>query len=100
MCSKEKWERRDHAVRKKTTRGQKVGRCMQETGKQGPGSGGPGLLAGTGYISAAKVKVLVARLSPTLRHPVDCSLPGSSIHGILQARILEWIAILFSRGSS
>ena len=31
---------------------------------------------------------------------VDCSLPGSSVHGILQARILEWVAIPFSRGSS
>ena len=36
---------------------------------------------------------------PTLCDPMDCSLPGSSIHGILQARILEWIAISFSRGS-
>ena len=32
--------------------------------------------------------------------PVDCSLPGSSVHGILQARILEWVAITFSTGSS
>ena len=32
--------------------------------------------------------------------PMDCSPPGSSVHGILQARILEWIAISFSRGSS
>ena len=32
--------------------------------------------------------------------PLECSLPGSSVHGILQARILEWIAMLFSRGSS
>ena len=32
--------------------------------------------------------------------PVDCSLAGSSVHGILQARILEWVAISFSRGSS
>ena len=31
---------------------------------------------------------------------MNCSLPGSSVHGILQARILEWVAILFSRGSS
>jgi len=31
---------------------------------------------------------------------MDCSLPGSSVYGILQARILEWIAISFSRGSS
>ncbi|KAM7248331.1 hypothetical protein CapIbe_000370, partial [Capra ibex] len=30
--------------------------------------------------------------------PMDCSLPGSSVHGISQARILEWVAILFSRG--
>ena len=37
---------------------------------------------------------------PTLCDPMDCSPPGSSIHGILQARILEWVAIPFSRGSS
>ena len=36
---------------------------------------------------------------PTLCDPVDCSPPGSSVHGILQARILEWVAISFSRGS-
>ena len=42
----------------------------------------------------------VAQSCPTLCDPVDCSPPGSSIHGILQARILEWVAISFSRGSS
>ena len=42
----------------------------------------------------------VAHLCPTLCNPVDCSLPGSSLHGILQARILEWVAIPVSRGSS
>ena len=47
-----------------------------------------------------KVKVLVAQLCPTLCYPVDCSPPGSSVHGILQARILEWVAIPFSRGYS
>ena len=47
-----------------------------------------------------KVKVLVAQLCLTLYDPMDCSLPGSSIHGILQARILEWEAIPFSRASS
>ena len=36
----------------------------------------------------------------TLCDPVDCSPPGSSVHGILQARILEWVAISFSRASS
>ena len=35
----------------------------------------------------------VAQWCPTLCYPVDCSLPGSSLHGILQARILEWVAI-------
>ena len=41
-----------------------------------------------------------ARSCPTLCDPMDYSPPGSSIHGILQARILEWVAISFSRGSS
>ena len=41
----------------------------------------------------------VAQSCPTLCDPVDCSPPGSSVHGILQARILEWVAISFSRGS-
>ena len=40
----------------------------------------------------------VTRSCPTLCDPVDCSPPGSSTHGILQARILEWVAISFSRG--
>ena len=42
----------------------------------------------------------VAQLCPTLCDPVDCSPPGFSIRGILQARILEWVAISFSRGAS
>ena len=46
------------------------------------------------------VVCLVAKSSPTLCDPLDCSLPGSSVHGISQARILEWVGISFSRGSS
>ena len=38
----------------------------------------------------------VAQSCPTLSDPVDCSLPGSSVHGIFQARVLEWAAIAFS----
>ena len=38
----------------------------------------------------------VTQSSPTLSDPMDCSLPGSSVHGILQARVLEWGAIAFS----
>ena len=43
------------------------------------------------------VCVLVTQSCPTLCDPMDCNLPGSSVHGILQTRILEWVAIYFSR---
>ena len=43
--------------------------------------------------------VSVAQSCPTLHDPVDCSLPGSSVHGILQGRILQWVATSSSRGS-
>ena len=46
------------------------------------------------------MKVLVTQSCSTLCDPMDCGPPGSSVHGILQARILEWVAISFSRGSS
>ena len=39
----------------------------------------------------------VSQLSPTLSDTKDCSLPGSSVHGIFQARVLEWGAIAFSK---
>ena len=42
----------------------------------------------------------VAQSCPTLCDPMDCRLPGSSVHGISQARVLEWVAISFSRVSS
>ena len=45
-----------------------------------------------------KGQVLVAQWCPTLYDPTDCSPPGFSVHGILQARILKWVAILFSKG--
>ena len=47
-----------------------------------------------------KVKVLVTQSFPTLCDPMDCSLLGSSNRGILQARILEWVAVPSCRGSS
>ena len=55
-------------------------------------------LCGLLFIFLVVVGCLVTKLCPT---PVmDCSLPGFSVHGILQARILEWVSISFSRGSS
>ena len=53
-----------------------------------------------GYRSQMRVKVLVAQSCLTLGDSVGCSPPGSSVHGIPQARILEWVAMPFSRGSS
>ena len=38
----------------------------------------------------------IAQLCPTLSNPMDCSLPGSSVHGIFQARVLEWVALAVS----
>ena len=54
----------------------------------------------SGSTGAGDFESEVAQLCPTLRDPMDCSLPGSSIHGIFQARILEWVAISCSRRSS
>ena len=51
-------------------------------------------------VKERKVESEVAQSCPTLCYPMDCSLPGSSVLGIFQARILEWIAISSSRGSS
>ena len=61
----------------------------------------PGKNTGVGchfLLQCMKVKSQseVAQSCPTLRNPMDCSLPGSSIHGIFQARVLEWGAIAFS----
>ena len=55
------------------------------------------------FLSLKQVRVgegEVAQSCPTLCDPVDCSLPGFSVHGIFQARILERVTISFSRGSS
>ena len=49
---------------------------------------------------AKKMKVKVTQLCLTLCNPMGCSLPGSSVHGTLQARTLDWVVVPFSRGSS
>ena len=51
------------------------------------------------YNLFVEVKMLVSQLCPTLCNPMDCSLPGSSVRGIHQARILEWVAMPSSRGA-
>ena len=52
------------------------------------------------FTNTCAVLCLVAQSCPTLWDPMNCSPPGFSVDGILQSRILEWIAILFSSGSS
>ena len=53
-----------------------------------------------GKIKRYSARKRVKSLSPILCSPMDCSPPGSSIHGIFQARVLEWVAISFSRETS
>ena len=61
---------------------------------------GAGNQQGTPCLAEAGMCVLAAQSCPTLCDPMDRSLPGSALHGILQARVLEWVAVSFSRGSS
>ena len=83
-----------------------VKRCPSSTAQGQPPKEGFDLvlLLPSGFCSTQQLclkrKSEVAQLCPTLFHPTDCSPPGSSIHGILQARVPEWVAISFSRGSS
>ena len=58
------------------------------------------LTSNTGKLMVCWKESEVAQSCLTLCNPMDCSLSGSSVHGIFQARVLEWIAISFSRGSS
>ena len=51
-------------------------------------------------MKAEKMKVKATQSCLILCEPMDCSLPGSFVYGIIQARILEWVAFSFSRGSS
>ena len=58
------------------------------------------VLFGNESVASYSVCAKLLQSCLTLCDPMDCSLPGSSVHGILQARILEWAARRFSRGSS
>ena len=61
----------------------------------------PRVLGSTHLTVSCNTYTLVLTLSRVwLCNPMDCSLPGSSVHGILQTRVLEWVAISFTKGSS
>jgi len=70
--------------------------------KNGAGGGNSKILAKSGiYIPNTFYKASATSLQcPTLCDPMDCSSPGSSVHGILQEKILEWVVMPSSRGSS
>ena len=75
----------------------------QEAEGQLPGHAQPGPLSPSqidGNSIFLCVLCLVAQSRPTLCDPTDCSPPGPSVHGILQARVLEWVAMPFSRLNS
>ena len=87
----------------RSTLGRRV--CGRESNRQpqNPAAGGHQLKGSReSWVDRAgkTVKVLVTQSCPTLCDPMDCSPPSSSVRGILQARILEWVAIPFSRRSS
>ena len=69
--------------------------ARQET-SFGPWKGSPFLQQKDNIFLYEPFESEVAQSCPTLCYPVDCSPPGSSVHGIFQARILEWVAISFS----
>ena len=86
-----------------------LGNCRSVSGTRG--HGGPGfclhlwgcwlnIKVGSRRFPSEGCCYLVAKLCPIICHPVDCSPPDSSVHGIFQVRILEWVDISFSRGSS
>ena len=75
---------------------------LHEAGDQGGDANNKVRLSVTGLFHKSHreyVKGLVTQSCPTLCDPRDCSPPGSTVQGILQARILEWVAIFFSKGS-
>ena len=59
----------------------------------------PDLWGGPEGEVSQKVKVFISETYPTLCDPMDCGLPGSSVHGILQVRVLEWVAMLSPPGN-
>ena len=86
--------------------GERNGNPLQCSCLENPRDGEPDGLPSMGshrvkqLSSGSSMLFSVAKLCQTLCNPMDCSLPGSSVHGIFQARILEWVAISSSRGSS
>ena len=120
LCAEGKWEPvgkqqavspQEHALDRglaHTSSGHSIRGAGGKQRGTGPSSTWSDRVLATGHLAEGearvpagmKGKVLIAQSCPTLRDPMDCSPPGSSVHRISQARILECVAMPFSRGSS
>ena len=91
---------------RKQVSGQKFSPDLEDSRRKSKVSWGPDLHARVGGVKIHQPRTIrgtcfvVFQSCLTLCKSMDCSPPGSSVHGILQTRILEWVAIPFSRGSS
>ena len=91
-----KWLFKEFSQRKKKSSGR-----QRETGKERERSKANARFQAKPQSQLDSVgSLLTAQSCPTLCNPMDCIPPGSSVHGILQTRKLEWVAIFFSKGSS
>ena len=100
-CKKKEAVLREHVTKVWAAQDPRVLRKVSSSGGQGPRppwAAELGKFTSPGPLWGTCAKLLQSCL--TLCDPMDCSPPGSSVHGILQARILEWVAISLSRGSS
>ena len=70
-----------------------ISQLVQNVGRKEHGVRGENLRQRHTLLTFGCVCVLVTQSCPTLCDPMDCSLPGSSVHGILQATILQWVAV-------
>ena len=76
-----------------------LGNCLTQGKESGKGEG-KAIPSAHGVMNNCCCCVIIIQSLSCYLQPMDCSPPGSSVHRILQARILEWVAISFSRGSS
>ena len=85
----------DHEMTLKSSKNKTKKRTL-ENKEHSPPSSSTKIKSLGAVVAAAAAAAKSLQLCPTLRDPMDCSPPGSSVHGILQARVLEWGTIVFS----
>ena len=101
-CPSSRWCHPGWLVRNKggRARGKAIPPFLRSRPKQATNQSATSVLENPEHLPSKESESEVTQLGPTLYDPMDCSLPGSSIHGIFQAGVLEWVAMSLSRGSS